>query len=203
VAILLYAHVYTEREQETDFVLPVHVVGVGHGLSVAAVRPRELKVKVAGSGKDMLRMRVRPPILELNVDGIRSGMHKVETTSARVLFPLHSDARLAQIVGPPTVLVALDTLTVVRFLVNPVVTGRPAPGYIQSAAFAEPESVDLLGPKRLLDDVEQVKTVPVDVSGRTRDVRRDVRLAVPQAVAPRPPHVRVTVRIAELHRRET
>ena len=196
VAVLLYAHVSTEREQEAEFLVPVRVTGLAPGLAVDAVRPSRVRLLVQSTGKDRLRMRLEPPELEVDWGRAGTGERVVETSSARVLFPVHSQARVTQILGPPTVTVVVDTLARARVPVLPVTAGRPAEGYRLVLTRTEPESVTVLGPGRAVAVLAAIETQPVDVEGRTRSFRRDVRVSTGESLAASPGRVRVTVSVA-------
>jgi len=195
VAILLFAHVYTEREQEQGFVLPVHVTGLATGLSVDTIAPPEVRVRVRGTGKDMLRMRVRPPQLFLDCRGAAVGERKVPVASSRIVFPLRSAAQVSEVIEPTSVMVAIDSLATARVAVRPRVRGRPAPGYAFTVSDVEPDSVEVVGPGRAVTAVHALETLPVDVAGARRGFRRDVRVAAPGMLTARPARVRVTVTV--------
>ncbi len=57
--------------------------------------------------------------------------------------------------------------------------GRQADGYRVTAAFADPPLVDISGAQALVDPLQQVLTDPVDISGATREVVREVALRLP------------------------
>lgn len=196
VATLLYLHVYTERRQESTYDVPIHVSEVAPGLSLAAVEPRTARVRVRGSGKDMLRMRIDPPQLILEWRGFGVETRQVPTASARVALPVHSDAQVTEIESPPYVIVAVDSLVSARLPVQSVTVGQPASGFVMNGpAQAAPESVDVFGPAGIVQGLTSAQTTCVDVSGSRKSIRRDVRVVVPAAVVAQPVRVRVSVAI--------
>ncbi len=197
VAALLFAHVYTEREDEVEYLAPVRVMGLAPGLALEDVRPAFVHVKVQSTGKDHLRMRVEPPEMEIDWRGLSAGERVVNTSGARVVFPVHSNARLSHVVGPATVYVSVDTLARVHLPVRVDVAGRPDAGIVLAGKpAAEPESVTVVGPGRLVASLTEVAVAPVDVSGHDRSFRRESRVAVGEIMTATPPRVRVTVNLA-------
>lgn len=198
VAALLFAHVYTEREDEAEYLAPVRVTGVAPGLAVEEIRPAFVRVKVESSGKDHLRMRVEPPEMEVDWRGLGAGAHTVSTASARVVFPVHSQAKLARVVGPGSVFVSVDTLARVHVPVRIALAGAPAAGFVlRGDPVVEPDSVTVAGPGRLVSALTEVAVSPVDLGGHDRTFRRDCRVLASEMMQATPPHVRVTVALAK------
>ena len=194
VAALLFAHVYTEREDEVEYLAPVRVMGLAPGLAVEEVRPAFVRVKVQSTGKDHLRMRVEPPEMEIDWRGLGTGVRVINTSGARVVFPVHSNARLSHVVGPGSVYVSVDTLARVQLPVRVALAGTPAPGVVlQGDPVVEPDSVTVAGPGRLVASLTEVTSAPMDLSGHDRSFRRESRVAVSEIMTATPPHVRVTV----------
>ena len=194
VAALLFAHVYTEREDEVEYLAPVRVMGLAPGLAVEEVRPAFVRVKVQSTGKDHLRMRVEPPEMEIDWRGLGPGVRVINTSGARVVFPVHSNARLSHVVSPGNVSVSVDTLARVQLPVRVTLAGNPANGVVvQGDPVVEPDSVTVAGPGRLVASLNEITLAPVDLSGHDRSFRRDSRVAVSEIMTATPPHVRVTV----------
>ncbi len=197
VAILLFAHVYTERQDEAEYLAPVRITGLAPGLAVEEIRPAYVRVKVASTGKDHLRMRVEPPEMEIDWRGLGAGAHAVSTSGARVVFPVHSQARLSRVVDPPSVFVSVDTLGRAQVPVRVALSGRPPAGFVlQGDPLVEPDSVTVAGPGRLIAALKAVDVAPVELEGHDRTFRRDSRVLVSEVMRATPPHVRVTVALA-------
>ena len=68
--------------------------------------------------------------------------------------------------------------------VHVVITGTVAPGYWISNITVDPNTVTLLGPQAILEQIGGfVDTIPVDVSGAAGDILRRVPLAPPARVS--------------------
>ena len=59
------------------------------------------------------------------------------------------------------------------------IAGKAKDGYevVQSGIAASPVECAVIGPKNILEDVTVAKTVPIDISGRTKDTEKRVSLA--------------------------
>lgn len=82
--------------------------------------------------------------------------------------------------------------------VQPVVTGKPAPGYTITGVTASPESVLLLAPQNVLSAITNLQTQAVSVAGATTTVKQTVLIVQPPgAQAVDPTAVAVTVSIGK------
>jgi YbbR domain-containing protein len=77
----------------------------------------------------------------------------------------------------------------------PTITGTPPPPLAVTGAITSPETVAITGPGTVLRGVQEVTTVPVDISRARGDVSRRVRLQVPGGVAASIRLARVVVHI--------
>lgn len=76
-------------------------------------------------------------------------------------------------------------------------TGAPQSGYFISAISVNPVSVDVTGPKSVVDQAKYIETLPIDITGASKTVEKDVSLDVQngiilQAGAPSKVHVKIT-----------
>jgi YbbR domain-containing protein len=133
-----------------------------------------------------------------------TGLH-VDVTEDRVeLQP--RDVRGGEIsrvtVNPPTARVAVDLEQreySLGFVVNPVISGEPAPGYNAAGVSVDPRLVTVTGPLDVLQSIDAVKgisTEEISIADGREDVTRQVRLNLPSGVrALGAETVRVTVSI--------
>lgn len=63
--------------------------------------------------------------------------------------------------------------------VDAVIMGKPKDGYAVSekGITIEPKVCVIVGPKNILEDINTAKTVPVDISGCSKDIDRRISLA--------------------------
>lgn len=77
------------------------------------------------------------------------------------------------------------------------VAGRVADGFALGDVSADPATVEISGPDDVVGDISVVYTEPLDVAGATADVKKTLRIAVPQGAAAEPETVVVTAGVAE------
>ena len=105
-------------------------------------------------------------------------------------------------ITPATITVEIPINPVVGLKLVPVapaIVGQPAPGFVVTSVTVEPPLIALTGSSGPLDDVEQLRTAPVNLDGANADLVRSVDIIFPDDTSPRvnePDVVRVTVRVA-------
>ena len=57
LALVVFAHVQTEKEREDTFRVPLRMVGLSESLVLAAGSPRHAQVRLRASGKQIWRLR--------------------------------------------------------------------------------------------------------------------------------------------------
>jgi YbbR domain-containing protein len=144
---------------------------------------------------------------EVMVSGPRSQVERVDIAATTInldqlratyssTLPLEArDPNGDQVSGvtlmPPEINVRIDIRSVAGLKRVPVlgnVVGSPAPGYIVTSVQSEPPLINLIGNSTIIDQVDRIETVPVDISGATSTITREVPLefgrAQPQAGEP-------------------
>lgn len=101
--------------------------------------------------------------------------------------------------GRVTVTVPVTELPARELPVRIRLTGEPAAGHVVSVITAQPHSVQVVGRENVLQNLTAVSTMPVDVTGITNDVEREVVLMLPDgAEQVRPDRVQIKVKITRV-----
>ncbi|MGH2512054.1 MAG: CdaR family protein, partial [Candidatus Limnocylindrales bacterium] len=88
--------------------------------------------------------------------------------------------------------------------VLPNLSGSPGSGFQVAAVTVNPVAVTVQGPADALDQLQQLGTAPVDLSGLVADVTRSVGLVLPDGISVvGSPNVSVTVHLAPLNASQT
>ena len=190
-ALLVYAHVYTEQERTADFTLPVRVQGMAQNLELLSEPPRDVRLTLRGTGKQLVKLRVRPPEVVLDLSEARPGEVQRIISPADVLLPASAGVTVEAIHAPKAVTLQVDSLITRRLPVEIALIGRLERGLsLQGALRPEPQEVLVQGPSTLVQPLEALTTEPLDLSRiqssvtRELSVRHDSTLTVhPQIVA--------------------
>jgi YbbR domain-containing protein len=165
LAIVVYAHVYTEQEQEAILRVPLRVTGLPSDLVLLQDPPEEVELAARGSGKQVLKLRVQHPVLLVNLNEVRPGQIQRMLSPLDVALPVGSEVVITDIRAPRLVEFSVDTLVTLDVDVRAISQGRPPEGFVLAAVPApEPSRVTLRGPSQVVRDVEHVGAGPILLS---------------------------------------
>jgi YbbR domain-containing protein len=181
LAAILWLHAATEREYTVAFNCPVEVVNIPPDLVVSS-RLTPASCSITAKGKDLLALKFKGPRVVVD-----AGHRRIKSLTAKLaesplvlpfgLEPVHVEFQ------PTELSIKLDRLADKSVLVFPDLAGQPAEGFIISdSTAAEPCSVRLWGPERLVLQMDTVFTEPVRIDELRETQRRRVRLALPDTM---------------------
>lgn len=189
LALLLYAHVVTDQEREQVVQIPIAAVGLADTLTSVGELPPRVAVKVRGKWKDLIRLSLTRPFLSIDLATAKPGMFRTSITSEdisrRAIPPeLSRLVSVTEVMDPRSVDLAIEPKATRSLPVRARIVGTPAPGYVlDQAPEVEPDTVRVMGPARLVQEIDTVYTVAVDITGEREKIQRQVSLALPANVA--------------------
>ena len=189
LALLLYAHVVTDQERESVIQIPIAAVGLADTLTGIGELPPRVAVKIRGKWKDLIRLGLTRPFLSIDLAGAKPGMFRTSITaddiSSRAIPPeLARQIWVTEVLDPRSVNLAIEAKVTRSLPVRARIVGRPASGYVLGRApVVEPDSVRVMGPARLVQEIDTLYTVAVDITGERERIQRQVALALPANVA--------------------
>lgn len=202
LALVVYLHVYTEREAVMVVAFPIQVSDLADSLTLSGQAPTAVLAELRGTGKQMIRLRLTEPRLRVSFAGVGPGpfTHRIGEGD----LPLMADDRLevTRMLGPTTLEFDVDRLTTRHLPVATRVEGVPDEGSeLEGAPEVEPEMAVVHGPERVLAAMDSVAVEPVSIDGRRETLRASVGPeALPEWCTVEPLTFRVTV---SLRRRDS
>jgi len=189
LALLLYAHVVTDQEREQVVQIPIAAVGLADTLTSVGKMPPRVAVKVRGKWKDLIRLNLTRPFLSVDFATAKPGEFQTTITSEdiskRAIPPeLSRLVSVTEVLEPRTLDLTIEPKATRSLPVRARIVGTPAEGYaLDMAPDVEPDSVRVMGPARLVQEIDTVYTVAVDITGEREKIQRQVSLALPANVA--------------------
>ncbi len=156
-----------------------------------------LDIVFQGSRDDLLRLDRSNIELELDLRGREfAGSSEVLLEPSMVLYP--GSARPIEI-EPSHVVVQLDRQATRQVPVKVDVQGEPPEGFEMEMAQADPATVLISGPKKMIETVNWIRTVPVPLESRRQSFRERVEMVQPgetwiARIEPPRINARVTIR---------
>lgn len=194
LALFFILHARTESQRETVMSVPLKVRNVPAGLMVATEIPERVEVRLKGTVNALLRLRLAPPEVELDLADAEPGeVVQRRITVGEVHMPVRSPIQVLQIVRPRIVPVGVDERVTRQVRVLPAVTGAlPAGTTLGGAPGCDPPQVEVSGPRRLVEALDVLRTEPLDLSRLGAGAAGDVALeALPGTILVTPPRVRL------------
>lgn len=175
IALLLWAAAHGQSSIEKGYDVPVVFQGVPNSLVLTEQNTDVVNVRVRGSRAALRNLDTA--LLEYNVDvsGVRRGEAEFEVDVSRIDVP-----RGAEIVSRSPL--KLEAKFVRRgskvMRVRADLAGQPAEGFAVGEVAVEPPRVKVTGARAEVLRLSEVVTEPIDVSGLSAPLERQVRLAV-------------------------
>jgi YbbR domain-containing protein len=189
LALLVYAHVATDQLRESVVQIPIAAVGLADTLTSSGTMPSRVSVKVRGKWKDLIRLGLTRPFLAIDLADAKPGRFlrsiSAEDISGRAIPPeLARLVSVTEVLEPRSVDLVIEPKATRSLPVRARVVGTPAPGYVfDHAPEVEPDSVRVMGPAKVVQEIDTLYTVAVDITGEREKIQRQVALALPANVA--------------------
>lgn len=182
LAVLVYLNVYTDREHTELVAFPVRVTNLSDSLSLSGPVPAVVQAELRGTGKQLIRLRLREPILDVSLANVGPG--RFERALAATDLPLGGEGgpRVERLIGPRVLEVNVEIRRERRVPVAPRIVGEPAEGARWTGAWrADPPEVLLSGPASIVMGADSLRLRAVSIRGARDTVRVQVE---PEIVPP-------------------
>ena len=177
LALLVYFHVRTEREDELTFRVPVVLKGLPDSLTWTGEAPKDVTVAMSGKLKNLIRLRLAAPHIGVDVSQVGVGRFQRTLSSGDVPVPAGSNLLVTHFAGPEELDILIERKMSKQVRVVPLVSGKPPHGYVLTGhPTAFPESTTVTGPASVVSLTDSLYTEPLDVSARRASFSQRVRL---------------------------
>ncbi|HSR69150.1 MAG TPA: CdaR family protein [Acidobacteriota bacterium] len=172
LAVMLWFQVASRQIVERDISMPVEYVNLPDHLAIANDPPRRVDVRVRSprnlTGDDLSSM-----VMSIDLRDADAG-RRTERMPPVVNRP--RDLQVLQLSRPALIEIIIEPKVERLLPVNPQVEGNPPENYERVATLATPARATVSGPRSAVETVDEVKTVPIDIDGRTESfqVRREL-----------------------------
>lgn len=197
LAVALYFHVVTEQPQEKVLGFPLLVQGLADTLAMQNAPPENIGVKVRGTGKQLLRLRIVRPKVVLDLSGVTAGQFQRTMTAADFQGVTSEGVEVTGPSIPPRIELTIEPRAQADVPIAVRTHGEPAPGFFtQGDPQIRPDRVHISGPRSWVKARDSVETEPVSIAGKRKDVEAILALVPPPNWATvSPGSVEVTVPI--------
>jgi len=182
LATILWLHATTLQTYDEVRAVKLEITGIPDSLVTLSPLPDRAEVAFRGKGDQLWWLFGRQPRVVVSVEGLQPGATMVPLYPSNVHIPSGVDVQVTDVVSPRMIQIDADLL--IRKTVPVVVEteGLPAPGFVRVSDHidVDPVHVTLEGPLSVIEDIDRVRTEPLDVANAKGVVSRRVRLTLPQ-----------------------
>jgi YbbR domain-containing protein len=172
LAILIYVNVYTDREQTITVSFPLRLTELNDSLSLSGPVPAAIQAELRGTGKQLIRLRLKEPMLDLSLANVGPGRYERSLSASDLPLGGEAGPRLERLIGPLMVSVSVERRVERRVPVAPRLEGQPGEGYRRAgAARVDPPAVLVNGPASAVAALDSLRLQVVSVDG-ARDTLR-------------------------------
>lgn len=175
LAALLWA--VTEAEEPTTQLVPVNLAVAPPEGRVLSFRIPPVQALYAGSSRELIKLFASPPTIRVQLpDTISGASYSLALSTDDLILGRDADVQ-AQDVQPRTINLILDDVASRTVPVIPLVSIRPDSGFAVFGGVAViPASVAITGPRGIVEQIDTLRTIPIELTRVTAPIRRGVEI---------------------------
>lgn len=173
LALAAWLAVGTEERTETTLQLALELANIPKNLMVTNEIPSLLEVRVQGPRSVIRELTTEKLHKQIDLAGVKAGTHTELLTPNSLNFPR---GVVVTRIRPSALSIDLDQALIRRVEVQPVIKGSPAPGFEVGEVAVTPKEALVRGPKRDIDQLKYINTIPIDINKLSASISKDVEL---------------------------
>ena len=175
LSILLWVFATSRGLSEIVLDMPLEFRNIPTGLELMYYDVKAVSLNI--KGQERLIRTIRPTDIHVWIELTKAkkgeGIYAINKNNIRL--PLTVTVKN---ITPSSVKVSLEESVSRTVKVRPIVVGIPEKGYYIKSISVVPQTVDLEGASSKIKKVDKVKTEPLDVTGRSETLTKDLKLDV-------------------------
>ena len=173
LALAAWFAVGSEERTETTLQMALELTNLPKHLMVTNEIPSQLEVRVQGPQSVIRELTTDKLHKQIDLSGAKPGTHTELLTPNSLNFPR---GVVVTRIRPSALSIDLDQALIRRMEVQPVIKGSPAPGFEVGEVIVTPKEALVRGPKRDINQLKFINTIPIDINKLSSSVTRDVEL---------------------------
>ena len=175
--------------------VPLSIINIPPELLPAEDTLRTISVGLRGQRRIISGLNPERLKAELNLENGKRGKNFYNLTPEEISLP-SEDVEITSI-RPSKIVIDLEPVTTKRVSIRPKVIGTPGEGYKIRGIDWTPRKVKIRGPQNAIRKLKEVKTLPLDISGISENLTKEVPLKrigrYIEPVRPRPIKINVEI----------
>lgn len=198
-AIALWILVEGEKKTEVGFLIPLEFRNLPKDMVIIGKPVKEVELRILASKKAISKLSPIQLSASIDLSMAKQGVNNFIIASRDIKTP-----KGAEIIktNPSSILIHLETVVTKLVPVKVRLSGSPAGGFHVKDISIEPDSVVLFGTQSELNDINEIYTEPVEITGikANKTTMLHIQLADTELKKAEPDVVRVKVSIARIQR---
>ena len=179
-ALFLWYFVVGEDKVDMNVTLPVEIVNLPRDLIISNQFKKQIEVTISGQ---------RSLIRGMSEQHISRSIDLSKATPGTIVIPNDPDSislpRGLSIlrVQPPTLTLLLDRLIQKELPIKPILVGKVHKDFRLDSVTVDPLALKISGPQAILDQEENLKTLPIVINGLSESAVKQVSLALKNEIS--------------------
>jgi len=197
LAVLIYLNVYTDRPATMVVSFPLQITDLADTLALSGPVPSAIQAELRGTGKELIRLRLREPMVRISLAEVGAGMFE-RAIDARDLPLGEAGPAVERLIGPLLVQLHVERRSRFALPVAARVEGVTADGFAWSGeTLLDPTTVVVSGPRSALAQIDSVVLATASIDGARDTVTLELAPdALPEWCEATPALVRVRLPVS-------
>ncbi len=179
LALMFWFNVVTDKVYEHEFSVPFKFEDVSTGLILTTPPPRNFRIKLEGTGKQILIFLLKKPGLHYDASRFESGVYVVEFSPSDFVLDDDIRVKIADIIEPQSLTLKFEKLAQKTVNVMADIEITPALGYAKVGELEViPDSLLVSGPQRIIRSLKYLSTKSLSFKEVKKDINEDIDLAL-------------------------
>ncbi len=179
LAVFLWYYVGGEDIVDKNVTVPIEIINLPRELVVSNQFKKAIEVTVSGPRSRIEELVNKSVTRQINLADARPGTNVIENTNDVIAVPKGVTVLRIQ---PASLILSLDKLVQRQFPIIPITTGEAAWGYTLKNMKMDPDSISITGPETILNQIDELLTDVIDISGMTETRQLQVPLNLDAAI---------------------
>ncbi|MCI6476069.1 MAG: CdaR family protein [Mucispirillum sp.] len=194
IALGMWVMVVSGHEETKEMIVPVRLINIPQS-KVAISDFSNVSINIKGAARLMQSLTNSDVLLDIDVSGFTDGQSIRRILTSDFKTPLGLEV---SDVNPSELRITLDNVTAKEVRVLPSIIGEVKQGYMVESITLKPNSITVTGAKTVLSQLENISTMPINLSERNENFVQNVLLKEYDGVTKmHPSSVEVRVKLRE------
>jgi YbbR domain-containing protein len=198
LAVLIYLNVYTDRPATMVVAFPLQITDLADTLALSGPVPSAIQAELRGTGKELIRLRLREPMVKVSLADVGSGRYERAIGAGDLPLGGPSGPAVERLIGPMLIELSIERRVRHSLPAAAHVEGVPAAGFAWSGeVLLDPARVLVSGPRSAVTKLDSVVLGAASIDGARDTVTLQIApAALPEWCDSDPATVRVTLPVA-------